>query len=155
GYGLIAEKPSNITTADLEIGVVGPSAGGEWAQNNVHDYLGQNEAQGWDNQIKDTFGIDLTLGRTWRPKELPSFLGIQADIEPSVGVTVGTVVTEAFAGGTVRLGTHLERSALPLRVRPSLAGSGSFDETSGIGWYFFVGGSARAVAYNVFLQGDT
>ena len=155
GYGIIAERPSNVTTADIELGIIGPDAGGEWVQNDFHDLLGNGHSEGWDNQLEDQFGINLTVERRWRPAHLPSFLGIEADMEPNVGVTLGNVVTEAFVGGTIRLGTHLERSALPLRVRPSLAGSGSFDETTGIGWYVFIGGTARAVGYNVFLEGDT
>src|SRR5262249_49416401 len=93
--------------------------------------------------------------RTWRPAD-PWKLGLfEMDAEPLVGATVGNVLTEGFLGGTIRIGHALERTALPMRVRPSLAGSGSYDQTTGIGWYFFLGATERAVGYNVFLQGPT
>ena len=45
--------PSTDDTYSIELGVVGPSAGGEFAQNNVHDLLGNRRAEGWRNQLKD------------------------------------------------------------------------------------------------------
>jgi hypothetical protein len=153
--GLIAEHKTHATTAELEIGVVGPSAGGEWAQTHVHNWLQNNNPKGWNNQVKNRFGVDFTVQRTWRAIAPIALLGLQADAEPVLGATLGNILTEAFAGATLRLGSDLERTALPMRVRPSLAGSGTYDRTTGSGWYVFAGATARAVGYNVFLEGPT
>ena len=40
------------------------------------------------------------------------------------------------------------------RIRPSLPGSAFFQPRDGFGWYVFAGVDARAVAYNMFLDGD-
>ena len=58
-------------------------------------------------------------------------------------------------GSTIRIGNHLDSTDLPMRVRPSFSGSGSFDDVTGFGWYAFLGASASAVAYNYLLTGRT
>src|SRR5262249_47828603 len=80
---------------------------------------------------------------------------VEFEIEPHLGATAGDVTTEAFTGASLVLGDDLVGDALPMRVRPSLAGSGDFDNVDGIGWFVFAGASARAIAYDVFLEGDT
>lgn len=155
GYGLIADGAHSVTTAELEFGVVGPDAGAKWAQENVHSIINGAEPEGWDNQIKDTPGIDLTVMRQWRQQDPPNWKGVEIEIEPHIGVTVGDVTTEAFTGASLVIGNNLVYDSLPMRVRPSLAGSGSFDNVDGIGWFLFAGASARAIAYDIFLQGDT
>jgi hypothetical protein len=52
------------------------------------------------------------------------------------------------------MGNDLLHDSLPMRVRPSLAGSGSFDVVDGVSWFLFAGASARAIAYDVFLEGE-
>jgi len=154
GYGLIAERRTSVTTFDLEAGITGQMSGAEWAQRDLHHWLDDKDPQGWANQLKSHAGVDFTVDRKWRGPRSASVFGISADVMPEAGATVGNVTDEAFTGLTVRLGSDLETSALPMRVRPSLAGSGTFDDTSGFGWYVFAGTMARAVGYNVFLQGD-
>lgn len=154
-YGIIAEWPDTVTNLDLEIGVVGPDAGGKWAQTKAHEWFGGRTPRGWDLQVENRFGADLTLERTWRRFELPAVLGVSAKIEPGIGATVGNVLDEAYVGATLRIGTDLGESTLPLRVRPSLAGSGIYDTTDGVGWYIFAGGTGSAVAYNYLLEGKT
>lgn len=155
GYGLIAEGEHSTTTAELELGVVGPSAGAKWAQQNVHRLINGTQPQGWDNQVEDTFGADLTVMRQWRQNNPLQWQGIQLELEPHLGATAGDVTSEAFTGATLVVGNDLVNDALPMRVRPSLAGSGSFDDVEGIGWFLFAGASARAIAYDIFLQGKT
>ena len=154
-YGLVAEGDHSVTTAELELGVVGPLAGAKWIQDNVHSIVSGAEPKGWDNQIEDTPGADLTVMHQWRRPDPPEWKGIQFQIEPHVGATVGDVTTEAFTGASLVVGNNLVYDSLPMRVRPSLAGSGSFDNVDGIGWFFFAGASARAIAYDIFLEGHT
>jgi lipid A 3-O-deacylase len=155
GYGLIAESDTATTTAELELGVVGPSAGAKWVQQNFHKLINGAKPKGWDNQIEDRFGADLTVMRQWYQHSPSEWHGIQLEIEPHVGATVGDVTTEAFAGASLVIGNDLTDDSLPMRVRPSLAGSGSFDVVDGIGWFLFAGAQVRAVAYDVFLEGET
>ncbi|HAD26245.1 MAG TPA: DUF2219 domain-containing protein, partial [Alphaproteobacteria bacterium] len=44
----------------------GPAAQGEFVQNEWHKLIGADKANGWDNQIKDEIGINLSFERAWR-----------------------------------------------------------------------------------------
>lgn len=66
----------DVNTTNLysyELGLVGPSAGGEFAQNRIHRLLGNREAKGWGNQLKDEPIINLGFrqeiygGTEWLP----------------------------------------------------------------------------------------
>jgi hypothetical protein len=158
-YGFSAEHKHNptdstFTNVEIELGVVGESAHAKWVQREVHQWIDGQEPRGWDNQLKDEPGIALSAERAWRRSF--ALAGKTAfDIAPSLGLSLGNVRTEAFAGVTARIGTDLEDTALPMRVRPSLAGSGSFDTVSGWAWSAFAGVYGQAVARNIFLDGNT
>ena len=84
--------------------------------------------------------------------------GFAVDVVPDVGVTAGNVFTYAEAGGIVRIGQNLNADYGPARIKPALSGTTWFDPSQlqgPIGWYFFVGGAGRAVARNIFLDGNT
>ena len=66
-----------------------------------------------------------------------------------------TFLTQATAGLTLRIGNDLADDYGPPRIRPSLAGGGFFNPSDGFGWYVFAGAAGRAVAYNIFLDGNT
>ncbi len=154
-YALIAEGKNAVTTADLELGVVGPGAGGRRIQINFHRLIRGPSPKGWRNQIENQPGIDLTLMRQWRQQDPLEWRGIELEIEPHIGATVGSAMTEAFAGGSLVIGNDLVKTSLPMRVRPGLGGAGSFDDVSGIGWFVFAGASGRAIAYDATLEGTT
>ena len=51
------EKHLKISN-ELGIGIMGPAAGGEWAQSLVHQIIGSPIPIGWENQLKNAFLID-------------------------------------------------------------------------------------------------
>jgi hypothetical protein len=155
-YGFSAEENHRAyTNVEIELGVVGESARAEWVQKYVHQLIDGQEPRGWDNQLKDELGIDITVERAWRLNPSLRDGPIEFDATPDIGFSVGNVRTEAFAGMTLRLGTDLKSTGLPMRVRPSLAGSGNFANTKGWSWSAFAGVYGRGVAHNIFLDGNT
>ncbi len=74
---------------------------------------------------------------------------------PSVSLSAGNVLTQAAIGATLRLGTGLEGDFGPVRIGPSLAGAGPRTTHARFGGYLFLGGAGRAVAQNIFLDGNT
>jgi hypothetical protein len=155
-YGFSAEERDTVfTNVVIELGFVGPSAGAAWVQKNVHQAIDGQQPKGWDNQLKDEPGLGVTLERAWRLVPIRVSRGIGFDISPDLGVTLGNVRTESFGGITLRIGTDLRDTALPMRVRPSLAGSGAYERTQGWSWSAFAGIYGRAVARNIFLDGNT
>lgn len=150
------EEPVRLDTLQLDLGLVGPAAGGEFVQNNFHKLIGVPAANGWANQLYNEPTVGLTFERRWRTGhgvifEDPKF---EYDLVPRLGASIGNATTYASAGGTLRIGKELRNDFGPTRARPALPGSEGFIG-EGFGWYFFIGAGGEAVARNMFLDGNT
>src|SRR5262249_2102051 len=70
GSTLTRETGTTLDRFDAQLGVVGPAAGGETAQNTVHDLIKNlfpaGQARGWSFQIKNEPGLVLAGEREWR-----------------------------------------------------------------------------------------
>ena len=149
-------EPVRMDTLQIDVGVVGPAAGGEFVQNNFHRLIGVSTANGWANQLHNEPTLDLTFERQWRTGRRVLFDNpkIEVDFVPRIGVEIGNVATFASVGGTFRIGKDLRDDFGPSRSRPALPGSESFAANSGFAWYFFAGFDGEAWARNMFLQGN-
>jgi hypothetical protein len=150
------DEPIRLDTLQLDLGVVGPAAGGAFVQNNFHRYIGDPAANGWANQLHNEPALDLAFERRWRaaPGILFEDPKLEYDIIPSIGAVLGNVSTYASAGGIVRFGKDLRADFGPPRARPAMPGSEGF-VGQGFGWYVFFGFTGEAVARNMFLDGNT
>lgn len=155
GLALVAEDDGRLDTWELQLGIVGPSARGEEVQNSFHDLIGSDEAAGWDNQLHDEFGYALIYERKWRNLLEHQGTGLGVDVTPYVGGSLGNVGTYLEVGATLRIGNDLPNDYGAPRIRPSLPGSNFFLPRDNFGWYLFAGAGGRAVAYNIFLDGNT
>jgi len=163
GPSLLQETGNQLENLEIEVGLVGPGALGRQIQNDWHQFMGIHQAQGWSNQIQNEPGGVIAYDRYWRFGA--PFLhweegGVQdgVDIVPMAGGTVGNVFDYAQIGAQLRIGHHLETDYGPVRVRPSFSGTDYFNgEHLGddIGWYLFAGAAGRAVARNIFLDGNS
>lgn len=149
-------RPRFIDSYELELGITGPSALGEQAQRGIHQILGAPDPQGWDSQLNDELAFAVSFDRRWRAARLfGDFLGgLEADLTPNAGVSLGTLRTEARVGVTARIGQRIDNDYGPPRVRPSLAGVEHFSGGA-LSWSIFAGVQGRAVAHNLFLDGNT
>ena len=150
----LIETDNSVYQVALRLGQIGPSAGGEWLQREFHSLIGAQDALGWDAQLPDEFGADLVFDRRYRALATYGSTDLGADITPNMGLTLGTLNTNARAGLTVRLGDDLKNDFGPPRVRPSLAGAGFFNPDDGFSWYLFAGAEARYVAHDYILDGS-
>ena len=164
-YGFLAlhaKQYSRLDTLELAVGMIGPSALGEQAQNEVHRIRDIDTAKGWDTQLHDEPTAMLTWTRTWRLNEASEGLGW--DVLPHFGLSAGTPFTQASLGGEVRFGWNLPADFGTSTIRP---GSGinapsredDIRRHSGAFWenfslYMFAGAEGRAVGYNSFLDGN-
>lgn len=114
----------------LDIGCLGPCAGGKWTQDNLHKILDQPLPQGWSKQVKNEFGAVL-YGEAAMPRWQ---WGSSVDLTPSIHGRIGNIFTDAGAGLLLRIG---KLNLLP--GQPT--------------WHGFVRVDGRAVAYNASLQG--
>lgn len=160
GVGLIQDtNRRRLDHLELLAGVVGPDAHGEEAQNDWHQFIGVDKSRGWDEQLRNEPGVMLSYERKWRFLQ-PIGGGFAVDAIPELGLTVGNVMDYVQAGGMLRFGRNLEADYGPQRIRPSLSGTPYFNSDylmagDPFGFYFFVGTQGRAVARNLFLDGNT
>jgi hypothetical protein len=153
---VIARQPGYVDLYELEFGMVGPSARGREAQSSIHQLLGAPHPRGWDSQLHDEFAFAATIERRWRAEKVFTNLGgLEVDASPGVGVTLGTLRTEAKAGATFRIGDNLANDYGAPRVRPGLGGVGYFKANEAFSWYLFGGVDFRAVGRDLFLDGNT
>lgn len=153
--GLIAEQGIVLDQLQLQVGVVGPYALGEETQKFIHRIRNLDLPRGWSHQLKNEPGFVLTYEKSWRALFAYSAFGLGADFTPHIGGAAGNVFTYANAGAMARIGWNLPDDYGPPRVQPSLPGSGFFVPSEALGFYFFAGVDGRAVARNIFLDGNT
>lgn len=133
--------------AELSVGVVGPSALGQEFQNGWHDIINVPRSQGWDNQLRDEPGVNLAF--EWRQRLRQNDW---IDLVPRTALVLGNVATHLSVGGSVRFGPNLPDDFGHDLIR---AGSGNVARPTGFSPYVFVSADVRAVARNIFLDGNT
>lgn len=150
---------ASLDYVELLVGVVGPAALAKETQRRFHDLSGDDYPQGWDYQLDNEPGITLSLEKKWRLHQLigsSGSLGVEAI--PEGGVTLGNVWTYAQTGVLFRFGENLLANYGTPRVRPALSGTSYFNPEAmkgDWGWNIYAGAQARAVAQNIFLDGNT
>ncbi len=157
GLNLMQENHgSQLENFELQLGAIGPGALGKQTQNTFHGLIGAGNANGWGNQLQNEPGILVSYDRSFRIPIIGDNTGL--DIVPEAGLTLGNVFTYGEAGLLLRIGTNLKADYGPVRIRPGLSGSDYFNPAAmdgNLGFYVFAGVQGRAVAHNVFLDGNT
>lgn len=154
--GIATLKNSFVDEYELTLGVVGPLALGEEIQRTVHDIVHSVDPQGWDNQLENEPGFMFSWQRRW-PRALYGDLRVASlALAPHTGVTLGNIYTYANGGVTLKLSSeHSKWHDKPLLVRPAIPGTGFFLPSKDVEWELFAGLEGRAMARNIFLDGNT
>jgi hypothetical protein len=153
--GMGVEIGNQLDLFAITVGVVGPTSYAEETQKYVHKLVHTVDPQGWDSQLRNELGIYVTYQHSWRELSAKTLLGLDFDVAPHVGGALGNVYTYADAGFTLRYGKDLPRDYGPPRVQPGVLGSVFFEPTDRFSWYLFGSFDGRAVARNIFLDGNT
>jgi lipid A 3-O-deacylase len=153
--GLAVASGRRLDQFGLTFGIVGPASLAGQTQKFIHKVLSAKDPQGWDTQLGNEPGIVATFRRGWRGVAASSLAGAPLDITPHLGAALGNVFTYGNAGVTVRYGKRLPDDHGPPRIQPGGTGFGDFSPAAGFGWYLFAGIEGRAVARNIFLDGNT
>lgn len=152
---VVASDTRTQDVLQLNLGMVGPSAAGKFVQTNWHELINGVEPSGWDNQLHDEPGLELIAQRL-RMFDGPGLpFNLETDYGLHYGGALGNVRTYAAAGGMARIGFDLEADFGPPRIRPALSGAGVFNPREDLGGYLFIGTDVRAVARDIFLDGNT
>lgn len=114
----------------LDLGCLGPCAGGEWSQTHLHRLIQQPMPQGWSSQLPQEWGA--VLSAEWSPARW-SYHSL-LDLSPRFKARVGNIFTDAGMDATLRLG---QLNALPEQASH----------------YGYLRAEVKAVGYNATLQG--
>jgi hypothetical protein len=156
--GLVSQTADRHDAVSISLGVIGPASQAENAQEFWHETFGFTEPRGWDNQLENEPALNLTYVHSRRFfKEDTPLLGLDADVIPHAGLSLGNVFTFGALGLTLRLGDDFKGDfSGPDRIRPSMPGAVHFEPpNSFFGWYVFAGVEGRAMARNIFLDGNS
>lgn len=137
----------------LDVGLVGPGAGGGTVQKNFHHLIGSDDPNGWHNQLSNEPFINVAYETAWwKQGQLGA---LEAEYGPSVGFALGNLYTYAASGLGLRLGQGLDKSFGVPAVSPALGSRVYFKEDSGFNWYVFANLEGRLMAHNMLLDGNT
>lgn len=159
---LHAKTASQLDTFETSLGVVGPSALAEETQNNYHGIMGFERVRGWGRQLNDEPGILLSWQRTLRSARVDLGRDVAWDLLPHLRATAGNVQTHAAVGFETRLGYRLPWDFGTSLIQPGGGVSAPADsadprlrQDTEFGLHLFAGAEGRAVARNIFLDGNT
>ena len=138
---------------EVTAGVVGPAALGRQFQNDFHDIIDVEHAQGWGNQIHNEPGLNFVCERKCRFSTRHARTGWGADLIPHAGLSLGNVFTYANAGFEVRAGYRLPDDFGSSLIRAS--GDSNALRRPPFNVFLFAATDGRAVARDITLDGNT
>ncbi|WP_367347017.1 lipid A deacylase LpxR family protein [Stenotrophomonas bentonitica] len=158
-FGYNARRGDRLQTTQLTLGVVGPWALGKEVQDAVHDALGDEKFQGWDNQLHNEPVVMLTHERMrrWPADATENLSGWGWDAISHYGGAVGNLSTHLNAGGEVRFGWKLpdDFGSTPLRPAGENTAPTRGGKPSGWSFHVFATTDAAWVIRDITLDGNT
>jgi lipid A 3-O-deacylase len=144
----------SLRLVEIAFGVVGPAALGREAQNGFHDIIQVPQANGWDYQLENEPGLMVSWERRHRllRLDLGESSGFSTDFIGRYGLSLGNIRTNLAGGFGTRIGWRLPEDFGADLIRPS---GGDEAPASAASVYFFASTEVRAVARNIFLDGNT
>jgi hypothetical protein len=160
GLALHSKTDLILDTLEIVVGIVGPGAYAEFAQNTVHDMRDIPTAKGWDNQLHNELAVRFSWQRKWRIYRAQVLNTFDYDLIGHAGITLGNVRISGNTGGEIRFGYHLPEDFGSDVIR---AGAGvstpalnrSSTGRRSFGFHLFAGSQLEVVGHDIFLDGNT
>nr|WP_042479590.1 lipid A deacylase LpxR family protein [Solitalea canadensis] len=149
-YDFFYKKESALNLS-ASLGLIGPSTGVDKLQSWVHDAFGYYEPQGWEHQIKNSYGIDFTA--TYKKVFIKNSLENRRFDCSFIGeARLGTFFIGASAGVLLRAG-GLEKmfNSAVFNAKPSSGGEGALRNSE---WSFYALPMLSSVVYDATIQGN-
>ncbi len=159
-YGSIllqAQLDNQLRLIEISAGVVGPSAMGEAVQNSWHDVINVPHAKGWDNQLHDEPGLQISWERRYRTWQFAPAAATPfgCDLILRHRVTIGNVATHVAGGVVVRLGWRLPADFGADLIRPTGGSTPNGGVPRRFSAQIYASGETRIIARDIFLDGNT
>lgn len=160
-FSLTSKSARRMDTLSLQLGLVGRHSYAQDLQTLTHEWLNNEQPDGWAHQLRDEVGVNLVYEHKWRlyARSWNSRAGV--DLVPTAGVSLGNVLTQLSAGAVARVGVNLPSdfgvsliNGLPASHTPVDDRDPRMSAARG-GCFLFGGALGRAVARDIFLDGNT
>ncbi len=162
GLGVAWKNAEVRNSLVLSIGVVGSWSYAEETQKAVHDARGLGSPNGWDNQLHNELGVNLSYQRNWRWPKHERRSGLDWELLPHAGATLGNVHTNVNLGAEFRVGFNLPDDFGTATIAPASTTSTPVEGAQAadrprfdMGMYLFGRVDGRVVVRNIFLDGNT
>ena len=109
-----------LDTRELTLGVIGPLALAQEAQNLVHEVIGVDQFQGWDNQLGNEPALQMAVDRKFKAYRGTGAItpGFSADTIRRLGLQLGNIETSATVGIEGRVGWNIPNDFGTYPIRP-------------------------------------
>lgn len=127
---------------EINVGIIGEKSGASYTQKIIHNWSDSTEPMGWDTQLDEHVGVNLTFIKKYKWK---------TDYTDSIikgNMTVGNIHVNCGAGASFRFGYNIPDDFGVVRMEPISR------NIKKISVYGIVDLSQRFVTYNYFLEGD-
>ena len=159
GFGYHTQTQMQMNSFEVNLGVVGPAALAQEAQDFIHDLRGFEHFNGWDHQLKNEPGLQLVYEHKYRWMRQPLAHRWEHEAILHGGGSLGNVATYLNAGIEYRIGKHLPHDFGTSALRPggdnSVPSSGDPRFRHDWGIHAFASLDGRYVARDIFLDGNT
>jgi lipid A 3-O-deacylase len=157
-YGALALTsvgPGTEEQLRVQLGAIGPASLAADSQDLVHRLRGFALPQGWHTQLRDEPGLVVSYQVTQQVTSLTMPGDFAFDLKANAGGAVGNVFDYASAGAVARIGVNMPADSGPPQIEPGRPSAYYYDPKPGLGGYIFAGIQGRAVARNLFLDGNS
>ncbi|MCE9636304.1 MAG: lipid A deacylase LpxR family protein [Planctomycetes bacterium] len=153
----------SVHVLEVDLGVVGPPSLAGQTQVSYHHLIDVDRPQGWEYELRYEPGIvvqyeqrrRLLAGGSSEPgPESRAFAG-EWDLIGVGNLTAGNIFTHGSLGAIGRWGNELRRDFGPSTIHSAAVDVPHLTTTRDFRWYLFGGVEGRAVARNIFLDGNT
>lgn len=153
--GIHSIGPRWMETWELSLGIIGPHSYAEQSQKFIHKVFNGDTPQGWNHQLKDELALELIYERKWKWIQTESVKGWGFELIPHIGTGFGNVFIYASTGTQLRFGWNLPDDFGPSIIRPGGERNFTPRRRGRFGIYLFAGVDGKAIARNIFLDGNT
>jgi lipid A 3-O-deacylase len=149
---LIQDSANTRSVLGVNLGVLGPGAGGQSVQNGFHAVIGQDGTNGWRYQLPNVPAVDFLGARIWR-LPLGHIGGLETDALPQLSGMAGLTAVYLQPAIGFRIGSGLESDYGPPLLAPSPSGADAYTVVQPFAWYLFASSAAKLVGYDEVLEG--
>jgi hypothetical protein len=109
-----------LDTRELTLGVIGPLALAQEAQDLVHEVIGADQFQGWDNQLGNEPALQMAMDRKFKAYRGTGAItpGFSADTIRRLGLQLGNIETSVTVSIEGRLGWNIPNDFGTYPIRP-------------------------------------